>query len=281
MTTTHLTRASLSIEFEKGVDENSLNVRLFDAFPSLAASLRRVMMQDIFTWAVSKSSIGTYTGDEPWEHVVSKLDELVFSARSTTYAPSEFHQVDAIVIPISFFAPFTTQLFPITADQIVHPALNAADPAMVIATLRRGQILEAELTVTRQSGAFHDKWSPAVAVGTFLQHGIKLNKSLLTTHDDSKGTKQKRKPSLLAKSLVSSCPTGVFVWNNDIEDLAIDMEKCIGCRQCENDFGNSLNLTIEPNPNACCLHIETNNTMTAMVLFKESLRALITICESL
>jgi hypothetical protein len=249
---------------------DGIDVLLPGGKPALASSLRKTMMLDIFTWAVHEVRISKYTGEEPFEHVMGKLSKIAMYQTSKRKLDTS----KAITIDISYRSPYTIQLCALEAQTLVsHSDLAVADPDAVIATLRMGQVLEGQVIVTYNCGAFEPKWSPAVAISTRLAPITTLDQSLLAASDG--------RPTLIAQSLIASCHADVFVWNSDIEDMDILTERCTLCRQCEKDFEASLNLSVVPDENQVSIHVETNGKMSPKKLLQESALALKLACQSL
>lgn len=209
---------------------------------ALVNALRRILIAEVPTMAIELCTFYQNTSIIPDEVLAHRLglipilaDANLFNYKRESEEYSEFNyltfklHVISDKEPVDVYSkdikwvPQGNQLSRIDNARPVHDDI-------LIAKLRPGQEIEAELICVKGTGKIHAKWSPVCTAYYRLLPEIKIK-------DQIKGEK--------AEKLKSLCPMGVF----DIEDsgkiFVSESKKCTMCRECirNDDFKDDIELS--------------------------------------
>ena len=279
----------LKIEI-KEKDEEHMIFDLIGVGAPIANALRRILLSDVPTMAIEKVVLFQNTSiiqDEVLAHRLG-LIPIYADPKQFTYVgeddadPTEFNTTVFTLEVVctnnpqaSFAAPpsvmfhnstvFSSQLK--WVPQGSQAARFAADPIrpvhddIVIAKLRPGQSIEAELHVIKGTGREHAKWSPVATA--FYRQMPEISFEDAFTGDE-------------AKDLKALCPMGVF----DIEDMGSGLgpqavvanpRNCTMCRECIRDPAREKRIHLRRVRDHFIFSIETVGAIKPEVLFRDAI----------
>jgi DNA-directed RNA polymerases I and III subunit RPAC1 len=209
--------------------------------PPLANALRRILISEIPTMAIEIVNIYQNTSIIPDEVLSHRLGLVPIFADANEFQNKkeneEFNEFNAVYFKLHVkceklktgeiinqevnsghiqWAPIGKQATQFTGENLIKVVYDD----ILIAKLRPGQEIEAELICVRGIGKTHAKWSPVSTAYYRLLPEITITSEI--TGDDA----------VLLKKV---CPTGVY----DIEEVhgekrgyVKDARKCTTCREC-------------------------------------------------
>lgn len=253
--------------------------------PPLANALRRILIAEVPTVAISRVTMFQNTGvihDENLAHRLG-LVPIQFEPDNLDWKSpeSEFNESNSLRFSLHVICTADRRSVwsrdlvwkPFSEDQRKKfedcPPRPVADD-ILIAQLRRGQEIECECLCEKGIGKEHAKWSPVCTAYYRLKPEISLTKPIVGED---------------AEKLKATCPMGVF----DIEDVpgkgkqavVADMRKCTTCRECIESFeGEEKGLVLAKAKSHYLFSIESTGSIPAPELFKKAVVKLKDKCET-
>ena len=243
-------------EFKKSVaitvqslNESEFTFDLNGVDPSIANALRRIMIGEVETVAIDKVHLWQNTGvihDEVLCHRLGLIPIWVPEIAEVAAAPEEAGNVEwdqsrAIKFKLHVKCPADYpkgQSLAVKSSDLIFQPQSRAEAAWVekprpvsmeilIAKLRPGQEIEAELYCLRGSSKIHTKWSPVCSASYRLLPSVRFSRPVQGSE---------------ARDLVKLCPKKVF----DLEDagnaFVADERACSTCRLCIEKFPDAVDL---------------------------------------
>jgi DNA-directed RNA polymerases I and III subunit RPAC1 len=214
----------------------------------LANALRRILIAEIPTMAIERVNLYQNTSIIPDEVLVHRLGLIPIHAdprkfewcdehdrsvaantaafslqveckrkkNASAYAPAEEHFENGVVLSSALkWEPQGSQ-----ARDFADDPIRPVHDDIIVAKLRPGQVIEAELLCVKGLGATHTKWSAVATAAYRLLPDVIINKPFFDEEADK---------------LKACCPTDVF----DIEDMGNQRRavvarprNCTMCREC-------------------------------------------------
>jgi DNA-directed RNA polymerase I and III subunit RPAC1 len=231
--------------------------------PPLANALRRILISEIPTMAIENINLYQNTSVIPDEVLSHRLGLIPIYADANEFQykkPSEdFNEFNSINFKLHIKCDKDKQTGLIKNEEVYSSSLvwipkgsqdkrfvaqetiRVVNDDILIAKLRPGQEIEAELICVKGIGRTHAKWSPVCTAYYRLLPEIEITEDIV--NED-------------AINLKKTCPTGVY----DIEDYkglkkayVKNPRNCTTCREClrPNEFKNKINLTKVPDHYEC------------------------------
>lgn len=271
-------KKGFSIEIKKLNDE-IVELDMIGTDPPIANALRRILIAEVPTVAISRVTLYQNTGvvhDENIAHrlglIPIKLEPEELKWRS---ADGEFDETNSVVFTLhkqcsgdkcSIYSR-DLQWKPMSDEQRTRFESNPPRPVdddILITQLRSGQELECECFCERGVGKEHAKWSPVCTAFYRLMPDIRLTQPIVGRE---------------AMKLKKVCPMGVFDVEPDIEDMCKAVvkypRKCTTCRECLESFpGKERGLELGKLKNHFLFSIESTGAIPAPALFLRALAKL-------
>lgn len=255
--------------------------------PPLANALRRILIAEVPTVAISRVTIYQNTGvihDENLAHRLG-LVPIKFEPNDLQWKPSDaaFSDQDSIMFTLHTSCPqgqdrvsvYSRDLHwkPLSAAQEERYKDNPPKPVaddILLAILKPGQEIECECYCEKGLGKEHAKWSPVCTAFYRLLPEIRLQKDILDQD---------------ALDLKKCCPMDVF----DIEDMpgkgkravVSKPRQCTTCRECLETFpGEAKGLVLGKRKNHYLFSIESVGQIPAPLLFERALHKLKDKCKT-
>lgn len=252
--------------------------------PPLANAFRRILIAEVPTVAISKVTMWQNTSvihDENLAHRLG-LVPFKFQPHNLEWRPedAEFNENNSLRFRLHvvcekgrravYSSDLKWQPWSDTQEQEFRddPPRPVADD-IIIAQLRCGQEIEADIYLDKGVGKEHAKWSPVCTAYYRLLPRIELTKDIL--NED-------------AKRLKTTCPKGVF----DIEDLGggqvkatvVNARNCTTCRECIESFpGEDQGILLGKEKQHFLFSIESTGCVPAPQLFRMALQKFQEKCE--
>jgi DNA-directed RNA polymerases I and III subunit RPAC1 len=210
--------------------------------PPLANALRRILISEIPTMAIEVVNIYQNTSVIPDEVLSHRLGLIpIFSdANEFQYKKEneEFNEFNAVYMKIHIKCELNKSTGEVMNNEVLSShitwtpigqqskrfvgseTIRPVHDDILIAKLRPGQEIEAELICVKGIGKTHAKWSPVSTAYYRLMPDIKIQREI---NDED------------AHALKKLCPTGVFdVEETDMGSRAIvkNPRNCTTCREC-------------------------------------------------
>jgi len=253
--------------------------------PPLANALRRILIAEVPTVAISRVTIFQNTGvihDENLAHRLG-LVPMQFEPDDLNWksADAEFSEDNSlrfslhVVCTADRRSVYSRDLIwnPWSEEQRKRfedcPPRPVAED-ILIAQLRQNQEIECECFCEKGIGKEHAKWSPVCTAFYRLKPDIQLTKPILGAD---------------AEKLKATCPMGVF----DIEDVpgegkravVADERRCTTCRECIESFdGEEKGVLLAKAKSHYLFTIESTGSIPAPLLFQKALMKLKDKCET-
>ena len=249
---------------------------------SFANSLRRIILAEVPTMAIDMVSVQANTSplfDEFIAHrlgliplVSNNIDKYEYSLKCTCKEGCEKCKVD-----FKINVKCTEEKINVTTKDIIPLNPNCSvipvdfDKPIVIAKLKKNQVLNMTMTAKKGIGKEHAKWSPVsscvlqqVPEIEFVDKGDFFEKLEISQKQD----------------FVSSCPRGVFKMDNENGSIeVIKLMDCNFCDECklkiEELGGNPRNvIQIQPKPKNFYFIVESTGALTPEKIVLEGFKSL-------
>jgi len=225
----------------KQLDKEEMIFDIVGIEPPLANALRRIIISEIPTMAIEIVNIYQNTSIIPDEVLSHRLGLIPIFADANDFQNKkeneEFNEFNAIYLKLHvkcektksgeiinqevnsghiLWTPIGKQSTQFTDENLIR----VVQDDILLAKLRPGQEIEAELICVKGIGKTHAKWSPVSTAYYRLLPEITIKSQIIGEE---------------AFKLKKICPTGVF----DVEDIngekrayVKDVRKCTTCREC-------------------------------------------------
>lgn len=279
-------------EFKKGfsievtsLTEDSITLDMIGVDPPIANAIRRILIAEVPTVAISGVTIFQNTGVLHDENLAHRLGLIPIRCEPDLLKwrskDSEFDETNSLLFKLhkvcekDRLSIYSRDLewIPLNAEQEKEFAEERPRPVnsdILITQLCAGQEIELECRCEKGLGKEHAKWSPVATAFYRLMPTIELTKPIIGED---------------AESLVRCCPMGNF----DIEDTDGATKKayvtnerdCSTCRTCLTEFpGRKHGIILGKKKNHFIFTIESTGSIPVIDLFERALVKLRDKCET-